>query len=241
MNARTAPPEPVAEAPGDHADTETPRKPVGTPELYRSLAEVKGQAQFLLYLADQIEESLQQFAEESDASHDAFLCKVLSMYSGQLEAEVPGARRADRRDLPGGLRHRPRVRRRLRSRIRSTRSTVGVGRDRCRVSGSGATIRTGRIASWAAGARRPPRDRGTREHRRATRERHLSSRRAPPREERGGRVSFAVLLGGRRVADRRNFRHRCGPVRAQSASFAGFSCEKSRLYGANSWAGSSRC
>ena len=30
------------------------------PELFRSLAEVKGQAQFLLYLADQIEESLEQ-------------------------------------------------------------------------------------------------------------------------------------------------------------------------------------
>ncbi|RUL87790.1 hypothetical protein [Tautonia sociabilis] len=58
----------------------------GSPELHRALAEVKGQAQFLLYLADQIEESLQQFAEDqSDASHAAFLCKVLSMYSSQLE------------------------------------------------------------------------------------------------------------------------------------------------------------
>lgn len=90
MNARTAPPEPVAEAPDDHADTETTRKPVGTPELYRALAEVKGQAQFLLYLADQIEESLQQFAEESDNAHVAFLCKVLSMYSGQLEVKYQG-------------------------------------------------------------------------------------------------------------------------------------------------------
>ncbi|WP_235963682.1 hypothetical protein [Tautonia rosea] len=61
--------------------------PGGSPELHRALAEVKGQAQFLLYLADQIEESLQQFAEEADASHSAFLCKVLSMYSGQLEVK----------------------------------------------------------------------------------------------------------------------------------------------------------
>ena len=62
----------------------------GSPELHRALAEVKGQAQFLLYLADQIEESLQQFAEESDAAHSAFLCKVLSMYSGQLEVKYQG-------------------------------------------------------------------------------------------------------------------------------------------------------
>ena len=59
----------------------------GSPELHRALAEVKGQAQFLLYLADQIEESLQQFAEESDASHSAFLCKIMTMYSGQLETK----------------------------------------------------------------------------------------------------------------------------------------------------------
>ena len=55
--------------------------------MHRALAEVKGQAQFLLYLADQIEESLQQFAEESDASHSAFLCKIMTMYSGQLETK----------------------------------------------------------------------------------------------------------------------------------------------------------
>lgn len=64
-----------------------PGDPGGSPELHRALAEVKGQAQFLLYLADQIEESLQQFAEESDASHSAFLCKILSMYSGQMEVK----------------------------------------------------------------------------------------------------------------------------------------------------------
>ena len=61
-----------------------------SPELRRSLAEVKGQAQFLLYLADQIEESLDQLAHEADACHGAFLCKVLSMYSGQLESKHQG-------------------------------------------------------------------------------------------------------------------------------------------------------
>jgi hypothetical protein len=71
----------------DHAGP-PPAAPGGSPELHRALAEVKGQAQFLLYLADQIEESLQQFAEDdSDASHAAFLCKILSMYSGQLEVK----------------------------------------------------------------------------------------------------------------------------------------------------------
>lgn len=61
-----------------------------SPELRRSLAEIKGQAQFLLYLADQIEESLDQLSNEADACHGAFLCKVLSMYSGQLESKHQG-------------------------------------------------------------------------------------------------------------------------------------------------------
>jgi hypothetical protein len=59
-------------------------------DLRRSLAEIKGQAQFLLYLADQIEESLEQLVHEADACHSAFLCKVLSMYSGQLESKHQG-------------------------------------------------------------------------------------------------------------------------------------------------------
>ena len=61
-----------------------------SPELKRSLADIKGQAQFLLYLADQIEESLDQLATEADACHGAFLCKVLGMYSGQLESKHQG-------------------------------------------------------------------------------------------------------------------------------------------------------
>jgi hypothetical protein len=59
-------------------------------ELRRSLAEIKGQAQFLLYLADQIEESLEQLVNEADPCHGAFLCKVLGMYSGQLESKHQG-------------------------------------------------------------------------------------------------------------------------------------------------------
>jgi hypothetical protein len=61
-----------------------------TSELKRSLADIKGQAQFLLYLADQLEESLDQLATEADACHSAFLCKVLGMYSGQLESKHQG-------------------------------------------------------------------------------------------------------------------------------------------------------
>jgi hypothetical protein len=62
----------------------------GSAELRHSLAEIKGQAQFLLYLADQIEESLEQLVHEADACHSSFLCKVLSMYSGQLESKHQG-------------------------------------------------------------------------------------------------------------------------------------------------------
>ena len=61
-----------------------------TSELKRSLADIKGQAQFLLYLADQIEESLDQLGTEADACHSMFLCKVLSMYSSQLESKHQG-------------------------------------------------------------------------------------------------------------------------------------------------------
>jgi hypothetical protein len=61
-----------------------------SPELRRSLAEIKGQAQFLLYLADQIEDSLGQLVNEVDPCHNAFLCKVLGMYSGQLESKHQG-------------------------------------------------------------------------------------------------------------------------------------------------------
>jgi hypothetical protein len=59
-------------------------------DLRQSLADIKGQAQFLLYLADQIEESLDQLDGEADACHSAFLCKVLGMYSGQLESKHQG-------------------------------------------------------------------------------------------------------------------------------------------------------
>ena len=77
----------------DAAPVETldpPATRVGSPELFRALAEVKGQAQFLLYLADQIEDSLHQLADRTDASHGTFLCKVLGMYSAQLESKHQG-------------------------------------------------------------------------------------------------------------------------------------------------------
>jgi hypothetical protein len=75
---------------GDDDSTSSSRMGASTVELQRSLAEIKGQAQFLLYLADQIEESLDQLASESDPCHGAFLCKVLGMYSGQLESKHQG-------------------------------------------------------------------------------------------------------------------------------------------------------
>jgi hypothetical protein len=78
----------AAQGTDEHEDVSL--APIATTELSRSLAEVKGQAQFLLYLADQIEESLQQLSHESDSCHGAFLCKVLGMYSSQLETKHQG-------------------------------------------------------------------------------------------------------------------------------------------------------
>ncbi len=63
---------------------------VASRELRRYLAEIKGQAQFVLYLADQMEESLEHLTHETDPCHSAFLCKVLGMYSGQLETKHQG-------------------------------------------------------------------------------------------------------------------------------------------------------
>ena len=92
----------ILKAPGSHDDEEdsapepaadrlsTRKSSLATVELQRSLADIKGQAQFLLYLADQIEESLEQLESEADACHGAFLCKVLGMYSGQLESKHQG-------------------------------------------------------------------------------------------------------------------------------------------------------
>jgi hypothetical protein len=64
--------------------------PAASAFLFRSLAEVKGQAQFLLYLADQIEDSLDQLLHEDDVCQGSFLCKVLGMYSAQLESKHQG-------------------------------------------------------------------------------------------------------------------------------------------------------
>ena len=77
--------------PEAHESSDVPTAARATsPELIRSLAEVKGQAQFLLYLADQIEDSLQQLSHETDAGHGTFLCKILAMYSSQLESKHQG-------------------------------------------------------------------------------------------------------------------------------------------------------
>ncbi len=77
----------------DHAPAEHPAVPAPaaiSPDLRRYLAEIKGQAQFLLYLADQIEESLEQLVQEGDECQGAFLCRMLSMYSTQLETKHQG-------------------------------------------------------------------------------------------------------------------------------------------------------
>jgi hypothetical protein len=80
--------EPASASAQEAAPSASPR-PV-SPELARVLSEVKGQAQFLLYLADQIEDSLHHLGDESEPGHTAFLCKVLGMYSSQLESKHQG-------------------------------------------------------------------------------------------------------------------------------------------------------
>jgi hypothetical protein len=83
-------PAPAPAAEPENPPIPTPRASYISDDLARSLSEVKGQAQFLLYLADQIEESLEQLAHEGDSCHGAFLCKILGMYSGQLETKHQG-------------------------------------------------------------------------------------------------------------------------------------------------------
>lgn len=73
----------------EHPAAAAPRGAI-SPDLRRFLAEIKGQAQFLLYLADQIEESLDQLVQEGDACQGAFLCRMLGMYSAQLETKHQG-------------------------------------------------------------------------------------------------------------------------------------------------------
>ncbi len=79
----------VAESPAEETP-EVTRPTMLSEDLVRSIAEVKGQAQFLLYLADQIEDSLHQLVEEHDDSQNSFLCRVLGMYSAQLESKHQG-------------------------------------------------------------------------------------------------------------------------------------------------------
>jgi hypothetical protein len=83
-------PSPAANPDPQAAPAPPPRAAFLSQELIRSIAEVKGQAQFLLYLADQIEDSLHQLVEEHDDSQNAFLCRVLGMYSAQLESKHQG-------------------------------------------------------------------------------------------------------------------------------------------------------
>jgi hypothetical protein len=82
-----ATPEPRVHRGSDETQADAPEI---SPVLFRTLAEVKGQAQFLLYLADQIEDALDQLVHEGDVCQSSFLCKVLGMYSTQLETKHQG-------------------------------------------------------------------------------------------------------------------------------------------------------
>ena len=90
QSAPSPKPAPPAMAAPGAVPVAPPKGSLVTTDLVRSLAEVKGQAQFLLYLADQIEDSLHQLVEEHDDCQNSFLCRILSMYSTQLETKHHG-------------------------------------------------------------------------------------------------------------------------------------------------------
>jgi|GEM_PF-6220388 len=71
----------------DAAASSSPSSATLAPALRAALANVKGQIQFLLYLTDQIEESLGQIDAESDPGQTVFIAKVLNMYANQLESK----------------------------------------------------------------------------------------------------------------------------------------------------------
>ena len=104
-------------APSDrHLEPETEGDVAGdglpSPELHKFLAEIKGQAQFLLYLADQIEESLVQLGQESDPCTAHSCARCWGCTATQLETKHQGLG-GIRWDLPGSLRHRAGTRSRL--------------------------------------------------------------------------------------------------------------------------------
>jgi hypothetical protein len=59
-------------------------------DLKKTIAAVKGQAHFVLYLAEQLEDAIDQAEAGGDAAHRAFLGKVLGMYASQLETKHHG-------------------------------------------------------------------------------------------------------------------------------------------------------
>ncbi len=81
-NAATVAPEP--------STTSNNTKQPHSQDLQRALSEVKAQSQFLLYLVERVEEAVGQLSADDDPAHSAFLCKILGMYSSQLETKHQG-------------------------------------------------------------------------------------------------------------------------------------------------------
>jgi hypothetical protein len=82
------PAHPASPALVSSAESESGHSP--TAAVRRALAQIKGQAHFLLYLADQVEDALGQCDDEPDSGREVFLAKILSMYAAQLETKHQG-------------------------------------------------------------------------------------------------------------------------------------------------------
>lgn len=58
--------------------------------IYQNLGELRGLAQLVVYLADQIEETDKRLDNATDPTQIAFLNRVLSMYTQELESRNQG-------------------------------------------------------------------------------------------------------------------------------------------------------
>ena len=59
-------------------------------KIYQNLGELRGLAQLVVYLADQIEETDKRLDNATDPTQIAFLNRVLSMYTQELESRNQG-------------------------------------------------------------------------------------------------------------------------------------------------------
>ncbi|MCY2934989.1 MAG: hypothetical protein WCJ40_21620 [Planctomycetota bacterium] len=72
------------------APPKTGAQPVSIRNIYEHLGELRGLAQLVVYLADQIEDTDKRLDMATDPTQMAFLNRVLSMYTQELEIRHQG-------------------------------------------------------------------------------------------------------------------------------------------------------